>query len=228
MNRTVPPRARSEGLGATRKAAGQAAVRDVMAEVAETLFVRHGFEAVTLDQVAEACDVSVRTVLRYFPNKEQLALSRSYSRLDAFRAALSVHSGDTLSYWRKHVMSEMLHIAGDQGEALRAHSKMVSASPSLRAHSTVISRQYEAMLAQALAEEAGDSGFGPRLLANVLVGGHLAAVEHWLASGDPFDPEMFLRVIEFASNTVPDYFPPAPRPSRAPASAPRRRRAAAP
>jgi AcrR family transcriptional regulator len=218
MDRTASQRGKSdEGLGAMRKAAGQAAVRDAMAEVAERLFVRQGFEAVTLEQIAEACDVSVRTVLRYFPTKEHLALARSYARLESFKIGLAKHTDDTLSYWRKHVMSEIVHVAADGGDMIRQHWKMTSSSEALRAHSASITHQYQELLAKAFAEEANDSGFGPKLLAAVLVGGHLAATEHWLSSGKAFDPDIFLVIIDYASRTVPAHFPPTtgPRVNRA-------------
>jgi AcrR family transcriptional regulator len=209
MDRTVALGANSdESLGAMRKAAGQAAVRDAMAEVAEVLFVKHGFGAVTLEQIAEACDVSVRTILRYFPTKEHLALSLSYARLKSFKTGLAKHGGDTLSYWRKHVTSDIVRVAGDGGEMIRQHWKMTSGSDALRAHSASITHQYQELLANAFAEETGDAGVGPRLLAAVLVGGHLAATEHWLLSGKAFDPDVYLAIIDYASRTVLVHFPP--------------------
>ena len=40
--------------------------------MARGLFAEHGFDAVTVDQVAAAADVAKKTVFNYFPTKEDL------------------------------------------------------------------------------------------------------------------------------------------------------------
>ncbi len=46
--------------------------RQKIATVALKLFIERGFEQVTVNEVAEAADVSVNTVYNYFPTKEDL------------------------------------------------------------------------------------------------------------------------------------------------------------
>src|SRR5919107_1205299 len=55
-----------------------------IAEAARELFVERGFDRVTVAEVARAADVSEKTVLNYFPTKEDLV----YWRLEAFEAEL--------------------------------------------------------------------------------------------------------------------------------------------
>ncbi len=50
----------------------KADTRDAIRAAAVELFWTDGYEATTMDAVAEAADVSVRTVFRYFPTKEDL------------------------------------------------------------------------------------------------------------------------------------------------------------
>ncbi|WP_370326009.1 TetR/AcrR family transcriptional regulator [Euzebya sp.] len=59
------------GLRAQKKAATMRHVQGV----AMDLFDAHGFDAVTIEQVAAAAEVSPRTVYRYFGTKEGLVLS---------------------------------------------------------------------------------------------------------------------------------------------------------
>ncbi|MFI7240851.1 TetR/AcrR family transcriptional regulator [Streptomyces qinglanensis] len=48
--------------------------RDALIVAAHELFVTQGYESTTVDQIAEAVDVSQRTFFRYFTNKEEVAL----------------------------------------------------------------------------------------------------------------------------------------------------------
>jgi AcrR family transcriptional regulator len=43
------------------------------------LFEAHGYDSTTVDDVAQAADVSVRTVFRHFPSKEDLVFWSTYS-----------------------------------------------------------------------------------------------------------------------------------------------------
>jgi TetR/AcrR family transcriptional regulator of autoinduction and epiphytic fitness len=46
--------------------------REAIVQSATTLFQKHGFEGVSMDRVAEAADVSKRTLYNHFPSKEEL------------------------------------------------------------------------------------------------------------------------------------------------------------
>ena len=52
------------------------AVRDEVSKQAWMLFARQGFEATTVDQIAEAAGMSRRTFFRYFAGKDELVLDR--------------------------------------------------------------------------------------------------------------------------------------------------------
>ena len=80
-----------EGLRERKKAE----TRRRIADVATALFVQHGFDAVTVADVAEAADVSKMTVFNYFPRKEDLLLDRHLERLDAVRRAIAERPSGT-------------------------------------------------------------------------------------------------------------------------------------
>jgi AcrR family transcriptional regulator len=63
--------------------------RQRISDVATKLFVAHGFDAVTLDEIAAAAKVSKMTVFNYFARKEDLMLDREDDlKLLPFRRAL--------------------------------------------------------------------------------------------------------------------------------------------
>jgi AcrR family transcriptional regulator len=77
-DRTVP------GLRERKKAKTRAAIQ----EHAVRLFRAQGYDATTVEQIAEAAEVSPSTVFRYYPTKEDLVISDEYDPLliEAFRA----------------------------------------------------------------------------------------------------------------------------------------------
>src|SRR6266545_1944911 len=78
--------ATTEGLRERKKRQ----TREAIAQAAMTLFAAHGFDAVTVADVARAADVSEKTVFNYFPSKEDLVLhggaERRAALIEAIRA----------------------------------------------------------------------------------------------------------------------------------------------
>ena len=64
--------------------------RQAIADAALELFARQGFHETTIPQIAEAADVSPRTVSGYFPAKEDLAFPDADERIGRARGAAAL------------------------------------------------------------------------------------------------------------------------------------------
>src|SRR4051812_1442091 len=72
------------GLREAKKARTRLAISDV----ATRLFAARGFEQVTIAQIAEASDVSIKTVFNYFPTKEDLFFDRAEELMEGLLATV--------------------------------------------------------------------------------------------------------------------------------------------
>ena len=74
------------------------ATRDAIYIAARTLFMKKGFDAVTVAEIAEAADVSEKTVFNHFATKEDLALAGGEERLaktvEALKLQVPGRAGD--------------------------------------------------------------------------------------------------------------------------------------
>lgn len=63
--------------------------RETVRREALRLFELHGYAQTTIDQIADAADVSPRTFFRYFPTKESVLITDEFIEpiIDAFLAA---------------------------------------------------------------------------------------------------------------------------------------------
>ncbi len=120
---------------------------------ANRLFRKHGYEGVTLEQIADACVMSVRTILRYFSTKEALALAVEHDLLESFRSRLANRETDAVTCWRDFQV-ETLHLM-ESAEARQRMIAIFSTSATL-AEFSLIGQTYQDILADAIAEESGD------------------------------------------------------------------------
>jgi AcrR family transcriptional regulator len=176
----MPPMAtseRTEGLRERKKRR----TREAIAETARRMFVERGFEAVRISEIADAADVSEKTVFNYFSTKEDLV----YWRLEQFEEALldSVRKrrvGESaLDGFGRFMLEPRGLLAEDQAsEELVGITRMIAASPALLAREQRVFDRYTASLAAVLAEETGarEPDIDPVVAANAMIGLHRALV----------------------------------------------------
>ncbi|MFC6599947.1 TetR/AcrR family transcriptional regulator [Kitasatospora paranensis] len=167
------------GLRERKKQRTHAAISDA----AITLFLEHGFNQVTVAQVAEAAEVSKRTLFAYFPAKEDLVVHRlADHETELARVVRARPQGTTpLRAVREHFLRG-LHdrdpITGlnDHPQVRRVH-RMILDAPTLVARMDRFKAGAERALAQALQETADTPELTARLAAVQIVAVHWALAQ---------------------------------------------------
>jgi AcrR family transcriptional regulator len=170
--------------------------RVVIAETAAELFRRHGFDAVTVESVAQAAGVSKKTVFNYFPTKEDLVFDRTEDRLSGLLAAVTERDDQTtvLESFRTLVLAQSNQLSRLRDEMANGSDgflDLVRRNPSLQRRIHEINADLTRQLAAALAAEAGTPADDPLVLvvAGTLIGAQRA---------------MYLRLRELAARPTSD------------------------
>ena len=155
------------------------------------LFLERGFDAVTLEDVAAAAEVSRRTLFHYFPSKEAIALGFKVGLGPRIVAAVAGRpDGENLLEMAEHALSDM---AGDyQSAEAKALARLVHDTPALKGGDHAKYEEIERLLAAALTERAGLPAGDEQanVVAVATVGILRQATEAWLASNGPEGPEV--------------------------------------
>lgn len=159
--------------------------RHAIEDAAVRLFERHGFEAVTVETIAEAADVSPRTFFHYFPSKEDTVLAEFDDRLARLGEALARRPPDEAPL--AAVRGALLTVAGDYEQArdrLLVRARLIAATPALFARNLQLHARWEEVVAEAVAGRLGvdrDADPRPRLVATAAIGAMRVAQTRWLA-----------------------------------------------
>src|SRR5919197_358663 len=127
----MPAGMTTEGLRERKKRR----TREAIGEAARRLFVERGFEAVPIAEIAEAAEVSEKTVFNYFPTKEDLV----YWRLEAFEEQLLDSIRDrrpgesALEGFGRFMREPRGLLAKDPPDELVGVTRMIAGSPALLA-----------------------------------------------------------------------------------------------
>jgi AcrR family transcriptional regulator len=172
-----------------------------------TLFTKNGYDATTLEQIAEAAGVHKQTVLRYFKSKEDIALAYHRKTLEDFEKGLADRGPgeDVMSYWHSHVRRAARRVAESKG--LLKSLQLIHDNPKVYAHFLALDRRYEELLTRAFSEESGtdpETDLSAMLLAAFLVAGNNSVARKLLAKRKLKDIESAcLSVVDYARKHLP-------------------------
>jgi AcrR family transcriptional regulator len=130
--------------------------RETIASAARELFAERGYHATTLPEIAEAADVSTRTIFAYFPSKEDILFSDFPLMKKALAQALAERpeGEDALETVRKFILSLHESKRSDLDEKMRL---CIENDETLRSHLRARLASLEELIAPAIAKDLGAS-----------------------------------------------------------------------
>ncbi|MFT4051205.1 MAG: TetR family transcriptional regulator [Microbacterium sp.] len=166
-------------------------VRAETAEVAVRVFAEHGFDQTTVDDVAREAGISRATFFRYFGSKEEAVVASVESGGLDFGALLRTQASDVTgagSAWdvlTNVFEAGMASIERDASDlrGLRARTRMITQTPSLRAHLSEKRRSQEESLVEALTDLGADP-LTARVLAAIALAAYELTWQEWSAGDD--------------------------------------------
>lgn len=151
-----------------RRARKKAQTREQIRTIARRLFAEHGFESVTIADIAAKADVAAQTVFNHFPTKEELFFDGRADWVHAPANAVRNRRPGVppLTALREHLLESVrgyLRALGDP--AVQCIVATLDSSPSLRAHELQLHQQAVRELSAALVEVYTDAepGEGPAI-----------------------------------------------------------------
>jgi AcrR family transcriptional regulator len=168
----VPP-----GLRERKKARTRAAIR----AQALRLIREQGYEATTVEQIAEAAEVSPSTFFRYFPTKEDVVLQDDLDPLAIAAFAEQPAGLSPVAAFRAAAKSTFAALGADELATLAETAQLTFAVPELRARAVDELARTIGVIAEAAARRYGrdPDDFAVRNIAGAMVGVIIAATMPW-------------------------------------------------
>ena len=171
--------------------------QDHITSVALDLFANHGFDEVSVDDVARAAGIARRTLFRYYPSKNAIPWGDFDAHLNLMRELLA--EGDQRGDIAEALRTALLAFNRfDDEERHRQRMRLILGTDALQAHSMTMYAGWRTVVAEYVARRRGEEpdGLVPQTAAWTLLGVALTAYEQWLTDesvslerllGDSFD-----------------------------------------
>lgn len=182
---TTLTRSRGADLRGRRKAR----LRQSVQSEALHLFAIQGYEATTVEQIAEAADISPSTFFRHFPTKEDVVLTDDYDPVLTILIEQRPADESPIEALRRSVPGWIAYLLSvDEGESL-ARFKLILSAPALRGRMWDAQLEQARVLAEVLARRAGKDpqDFTVQVAASACLSVMLTAVAAWVNSDGAAD-----------------------------------------
>jgi AcrR family transcriptional regulator len=185
----TPPGARPVGLRERKKARTRAAIR----EHALRLFREQGYNATTVEQIAEAAEVSPSTFFRYFPTKEDVVLQDDFDVMGLENFEAQPADMSPIAAYRAATMQTFRSLTPEELNRFRETTTLTFTVPEVRARALDELARSVDVIAAAFAKRTGRApdDFAVRNVAGAVIGVVLAATLPWT---DQPTPDMLDRI----------------------------------
>ncbi|MER6784331.1 TetR family transcriptional regulator [Streptomyces sp. NPDC000658] len=156
--------------------------RERVRREAYRLFTERGYEATTVDQIAEAAEISPSTFFRYFPTKEDVVIQDEYdpALAEAIRSRPADEPiVDAILNSLKGPLGQML--LQDRDELL-LRTRLTLNDPALRARNAVEQQRSEAAISAVIAQRTGRDAadLEVKCAAAAIIAVFTTLVRHWV------------------------------------------------
>ncbi|WP_426574676.1 TetR family transcriptional regulator [Aquihabitans sp. McL0605] len=173
------------GLRERKKAMTRLALEDAALE----LFQAKGFDHTTVDEIAEACNVSRRTFFRYFASKEDIFSGDKEAHQHEMFDLIASRPADepALESLRATLLALAADLESDRARML-AKVRIINETPSLRSAGLEHEQDSIDLVVDALARRSetpvdDEARFRLRLVTQAAMGALRAAIDRWVATG---------------------------------------------
>jgi AcrR family transcriptional regulator len=158
--------------------------KEAIQREAMRLFQEQGYEETTIEEIAEAAEISPSTFFNYFPTKEDVVL---YDRYDPIMASMMLARPpeDPPSVVMKYVFETLGVMLDRDREIIVARAQMALKVPALRARFWEEMERARDLISSVIAARTGRDAddFELRVVSMALVAAAFEATQEWLRRG---------------------------------------------
>lgn len=159
---------------------------DELEAVAIELFMTHGFDETSIDDIAAAAGIARRTFFRYYPSKSDLVWGDFGAELVRMQVWFDTVSPDVpMMEAIRQAVIEFNRLPPEQEPQHRRRMSLILGVPTLLANSTLRFAQWRAVVAAFAARRLGlrEDDLLPKVVGYSALGATLAGYEEWLRDG---------------------------------------------
>ncbi len=159
------------------------ATRERIRASALRLFQQQGYEATTVEEIAAAAGVSHVTVFRYFPTKEDVALSDSYDPVIVERLQQTPATQPLVERIRAALVPGLRQLGDADRDMLLAQNKLIVSTPALQERLWANQLTTQQLILRALGvDDAAPGAFATRVTVAACLAAAATAVLSWVES----------------------------------------------
>lgn len=173
-----------DGGGSLRERKRLAAMLRVQA-VALDLFEERGFDEVTVEEIADASDVSPSSVYRYFGTKEEVLLWDEYDLEMDDWLLQALQAEVPLEGLRALILTALDAVGDEDLVTVKRRITLVLTTPSLEQAATARTYQLAELVGRVLADRLGrpEVDLEVQVFSHAFTGGLLGMFHHWYGTG---------------------------------------------